>query len=189
MAFASTIDDAKFFLIDRFPGIVKENVPYPANLTLASNTEDWELGTKIVVRNKTNKGCAILTYLKYVKGTAAAVAAAKEVCGIDTSEKNAFTVCNDGGEVLLSGPIAISLGAVATGQYAWFWTGGVCPVDIISGLDGNYNTDGSVAAGKAIVISDGDSGASGLAGLSAMVDAGDAATLGVAGGYALDADA
>jgi hypothetical protein len=193
MAFSSTIDDAKFYLIDRFPGVVKENMPYPANLTVASNNCDWRLGSKIVVRNKTNNGEAILAYLKYTKGTASAPTGAKAICGIDTSSKDAFTVCNDGGEILLEGPIAISLGAITDGQYGWFWVGGVCPVDIISGLDGNYNTDGTVAAGMGIVMSDGDSGTSGVAGFSAFVDkdtAGNASTTrGVVAGYALDADA
>jgi len=38
--------------------------------------------------------------------------------------------------------------------YGWFWVGGVCPVDTISGLDGIFGSDGSITAGVWMVLAD-----------------------------------
>jgi hypothetical protein len=59
-----------------------------------------------------------------------------------------YIVTDDASEALLSGPIAVALSAMTTGYYGWFWCGGVCPVDSVSGLGGSYVTDGTVAAGS-----------------------------------------
>lgn len=197
MAFASTIDESLFVLIDQFPGGLSNGpVSLPGDWTELSSTPIYPLGTKVrvpVVVSGTHKGYATFTYLKYTKGTANA-ATVKGICGVKTSTKEPYVVCNDGGEILLEGPIAIALTTLSDGKYAFFWTGGVCPVNIVSGLAGNYNTDGTVAAGKAIVMSDGDSGASGVAGFSALVDkdtdsASGSTVRGIPAGYALDNDA
>jgi len=197
MAFASTIDDSLFYLIDQFAGGSNTGpTVIPGDWTELSGTPLFPLGTKIrmpVVISGTHVGFATFTYLKYSKGTADA-AGAKGICGIKASSPSPYVVCNDGGEILLEGPIAIALTTMTDGKYAFFWTGGVCPVNIVSGLDGNYNTDGTVAAGKGIVMSDGDSSASGVAGFSALVDKDTdsktgSTTRGIAGGYALSDDA
>ncbi len=150
------MDDGKFYLIDNFPGIVT-NGPNPADWTTVSSTEDFPVGTKRAVYDDTNNGWAIFCFLKYEKGTATA-AVIKVPCAPDTTESIAAggwgIVTNDGGESYDNGPIAIALATLADGEYAWFWVGGVCPVDTVAGLDGKYNTGGSAAAGAAMMLSD-----------------------------------
>lgn len=187
---ASTIDDAKFYLIDNFPGSFGDNlIPSPSDWTTYGTTENWPVGTKRRIYDETNKGYAILTYLKVTGGTEgeAEGMAAKDICGIVTASKLPYLVSPDGGEIMLNGPIAIALGAVsgaaftAADQYGWFWTGGVCPVDTIAGLDGNYVTDGNVDAAAGIDMVDN----SGPVAFGIL----DAADVGIPSGFALDADA
>lgn len=167
---ASTLDDQKFFLIDQFPGSVGDNIiPSPSSWTTYGTTEDFSIGTKRRIYDATSKGFAILTYLKVTGGTEgnANGMAVKSICGVKTSTAAAgtagwaHTVTPDGGEALLNGPIAIALGTVSaanftanTSYYGWFWTGGVCPVATITGLDGNYATDENVAAGSGMDMVD-----------------------------------
>ena len=150
------MDDGKFYLIDNFPGIVT-NGNNPSDWTAASATEDFAVGTKRAIYDDTNNGWAILCFLKYEKGTATA-ATVKRLCAPDTTESIAAggwgIVTNDGGESFDNGPIAIALGTLADGEYGWFWVGGVCPVDTISGLGGKYNTGGSCGTGAAMMLSD-----------------------------------
>lgn len=152
------IDDGKFILIDTWPGVPTQGL----------NPSDWstvydeiptgvQLGSKRMVYDTTNKGWAILAFLCYNKGTAAAVAVkgkcAQETATVATAAKW-FNVTNDGGESFNEGPIAIALNTMSDGQYGWFWVGGVCPVSLVSGLDGIYTSDGNVAAGKGMKLVD-----------------------------------
>ena len=150
------IDDSKFYLVDNWPGEVTIGTN-PSTWTTPSSTEDFPLGTKRAVYDDTNNGWATLAFLKYEKGTAAAVAV-KGLCGIDTTEMatsgNWNVVTNDGSEAELTGPIAVALATMSDGQYGWFWIGGVCPVDTISGLDGIFGSDGSADAGTWLVLAD-----------------------------------
>ena len=151
------LSHAQFFLIDLWPGEVT-NGPNPADWTTVSSTEDFPLGTKRQVYDDTNNGWATLMYLQYEKGTAAAVGV-RGICAIDTTEMATggqwTRVTNDGGESQLLGPIAIALNTMSDGQYGWFWVGGVCPVDTIATLDdGLYASDGSITAGKYMVLAD-----------------------------------
>lgn len=143
------LDDSKFFLVDHWPGEVTTGTN-PADFTSPNASEVFPLGTKRAVYDDTNNGWATLCFLLYEKGTAAAVAV-KGICGIDTTlmatAGNWNVVTNDGGECELVGPIAIALATMADGEYGWFWVGGVCPVDTISGLDGIFGTDGGITAG------------------------------------------
>jgi len=193
---ANTLDNELFQLIDRFAGQVGGGpLPNLGEWTEGFATASpYALGTKIqvpVIVSGVHYGFATLTFLKYVKGTAG-LAAVKGTCGIKTSTKAPYVVSNDGGEIMLEGPIAIALTTLVDGYYYFFWTGGICPVNLVSGLDGDYVTDGTIAAGKGIVLSDSLSGSSGLATLSALTDIDTAGATtnykGVAGGFALDAD-
>jgi len=149
------IDDGTFFLIDLWPGEVTDG-PNPSSWTTYSATEDFPLGTKRRVYDDTNNGWATLMYLKFNKGTYA-YATVKSICTIDTAEAATATqychVCNDASEGELLGPVAICLGTTsATALYGWFWVGGVCPVDTISGLDGIHGSEGNVTAGNWLVL-------------------------------------
>ena len=150
------IDDGKFMLLDNWPGPIIPG-PNPASWVTPSTTEDFKVGTKRAVYSDTNHGWSTLMFLKYEKGTAAAVAV-KGVCTPDTTESIAaggyYIVTNDGGEGINHGPIAIALATMADGEYGWFWVGGVCPVNLVSGLDGIFPTDGTVTAGSAMKVVD-----------------------------------
>ena len=149
----------QFFLIDRWPGEVT-NGPNPATWTGLSATEDFPLGTKRMIYDDTNKGWSTMMYLYYVKGTAA-LAVAGALCGIDiTSMATAGQwgyVCNDGGEVVKTGPLAVALATqVEATPYGWWWVGGVCPSDTITAFTSTFKfiTDGSVTAGLGMVMAD-----------------------------------
>lgn len=153
------LDDGKVFLVDHWPGEVT-NGPNPSAWTDQSATEDFPLGTKRQIYDDTNNGWAVLMYLYYTTG-AGTVRAAKagEPCGIDTTAMaTAGQYChvtNDGSDAQLLGPVAIALRTMTTARYAWFWVGGVAPVDTISALDGNgILTDGGVTAGTWLVLAD-----------------------------------
>lgn len=154
------IDDGKFILTDNWPGYPAMISP-PADLTTVYDDADsipCPMGTKIQVYQPTNKGYAIFMMLQYEKGTAAA-AAVKSLCGLDTTEAaNAgkqYIVTNDGGEAFTSsGLAAVALNTLADGNCAFFWVGGVCPVDSVSGLDGIHPSDGSVTAGNRMYMVD-----------------------------------
>jgi len=149
---AKNIDDGKFFLIDCWPG-VPTNGPNPADWTTIDATELWQLGTKRLVYDDTNNGWATLMYLKFEAGTDSACAI-KSLCAQDKTEAAlaaGYCVVGDvGDECNQNGPLAIALASMTDATFGWFWVGGVCPVDTISGLDGNYVTNGLAAAGSAM---------------------------------------
>lgn len=74
--------------------------------------------------------------------------AAKMVCVQDSATTN-LTITNDPDHCIYIPTAlgAIALSAMTDAYYGWFWCGGVCPEDYVSGLADNHNTDGSVAAG------------------------------------------
>lgn len=169
---ASVIDDAEFILIDTFPGVVT-NGANPSSWTAYTTTKgNWQIGTKRAVYDETNKGWAILMYLGIKGGTGYATGlAVKGICGLKTTDAAnglSYIITPDGGDCLLNGPIAICLGTIsfsnATTQikYGWFWVGGVCPVDTITGLDGDYVTDDNPAAEKGMDLVDATTAAFGL---------------------------
>ena len=150
------IAHSAFFLVDNWPGEVTQG-PNPADWTTISATEDFPLGTKRMVYDDTNQGWATLMYLYYTSGAGTvAVATARSICAIDTSAIATggqwCHVTNDGSDAQLIGPLAIALGTLVTARYAWFWVGGVCPVDTIATLDdGLYGSDGSAAVGWMVI--------------------------------------
>ena len=143
------IDDGKFHLIDNFPGI-PTNGPNPDDFTSFDETAQFNVGEKRMIHDATNDGWATLIYLQFNKG-AVPVVAAKGPCGLTTAEMAAAggwgNVTNDFSECEEQGPIVIALGTGTDLYYGWFWCGGVCPVDLVSGLDGIYPSDGTVTAG------------------------------------------
>lgn len=143
------IDDGKFYLIDNFPGLPTDG-PNPDDWTAPDAAAEFQVGTKRAIRSDTNDSWSILIYLLFTKG-AVALAAVKGVCGLRTAGVAAAggwgDVNNDSSEIEVEGPIAVALGTCADGEYSWFWCGGVCPVDLVPGLDGIFPSDGSITAG------------------------------------------
>ena len=154
------VDDGKFILYDNWPGPVVQ-IPYPDDITEVyanAAAAPCPLGTKIAIYQPTNHNYATFMLLQYEKGTAAA-AGIKSLCGLDTTEAAAagaqYIVTNDGGEAFTaSGLAAVALATLADGNCAWFWVGGVCPVDSVPGLDGIHPSDGSVTAGNRMYMVD-----------------------------------
>lgn len=143
------IDDGKFHLVDNFPGI-PTNGPNPDDWTLFDATAAFSVGEKRQVHDDTNDGWTVFIYLQYNKG-AAALVAVKGLCGLTTAEMDDAAgwanVTNDFSEAEEQGPIVVALGTATDLYYGWFWCGGVCPVDLVSGLDGIFPSDGTVTEG------------------------------------------
>ncbi len=161
------IDDNDFYLINQFPPspLTGGN---PDSFTSYATTEalgGFSLGTQRAVYSDTNKGWSTLMYVQ-IEGGAEGDAnggAVKDRLGLDTARAalgESYVFNMDGGEILLNGPIAILLGTITAAQFTaqdmfgWVWIGGVCPVDLVSGLDGIYLTDGNVAAGTGMDLVD-----------------------------------
>lgn len=184
------IDDTDFVMLDAFPGPVT-NGANPSDWTTYSDSEDFPVGTKRAVYDSTNKGWAILMYAKIDGGTkgAASGSAIKRILGLDTTSAAtgySYVVTPDSSETILNGPFGIQLGTITAAQftagamYGWIWVGGVCPVAVITGLDGTYASDGNVAAGSGIDFADNsDVGYFGVIG---------AADVGVVSAFALASD-
>jgi len=161
-----TVDDALLHLNDLWPGQPNNMLAFPPDLTQWSDTEDYPVGTKITKRDPDNEGDSTFIYLKLIKGSTDVDVAAKSPVGRD-SDGDWYEVSNDGGDIVVDGPIAIALSALDYGvsfttagktyKYGWFWCGGVCPTGLVKNsagtkvLDGNY----SFAAGEAVTLGNG----------------------------------
>lgn len=154
------IDDGKFVLYDNWPGAPVQRA-VPADMTTVYDTSadiPCPVGTKIAIYQDTNHGYAVFMMLQYEKGTATA-AAVKSLCAPDATEAAAagaqYIVTNDGGEGFLSsGLAAVALNTLVDGNCAFFWVGGVCPVDSVPGLDGVHPSDGTITAGNRMYMVD-----------------------------------
>lgn len=167
---ANTLDDALFVLIDTFPG-VPTNGNNPSDFTTYADSEEaagFSIGTKRAIYNDTHKAWCTVMFAAIIGGTEGAAndLAVRDILGVDTVNAAAgtagwaCTVTNDGGECLLTGSIAIALGtttftSAATIKYGWVQVGGPPLVDLVSGLNGDYLTDGSVAAESGMKLKDG----------------------------------
>ena len=154
------IDDGKFLLKDNWPD-ANPMTTYPADLTVkyaAGEELPCPIGTKVRIYQPTNHDLAAFMLLEYKKGTAVA-AGTKSICCPHTTACAAagaqYIVTNDGGESNHAcGMVAVALCTLADGDRAWFWVGGVCPVDTVPGLDGIIASDGSVAQGSVLTTVD-----------------------------------
>ena len=152
-----TIDSELFFLFDRFSGAVNPALSIYKNPTAAAEhnvaVAKHDLGTKValVCHGVTGKaGIAILTYLKVGTQNPDVAIAAKTLC-VSDSATDPLIVTNDpdGNIGIESGLACFALSAMTDAYFGWFWTGGVCPEEYVSGMGGNYATDSTVIAGRA----------------------------------------
>jgi|GEM_PF-3027812 len=96
-------------------------------------------------------GWSEFVYLKF-EGTGAPTCAAKQVCVQDAAGAP-YTYTNDPDSALYKtgDPRAVvAISAMTDAYYGWFWSGGVCPEWLVSGLGGTYVTNGDVIAGPII---------------------------------------
>lgn len=120
-------------------------------------TNKFPLGTCIQVRHKGTLGVAgysEFTYLQAGTPHATVALAVKLICTQDSAAAPLIVTNDKGSAIGLAtiGLCAVALGAVTVGNYGFFWTGGVCPEDEVSGLGGDYPTDDSVAAGSIKIV-------------------------------------
>jgi len=153
--------------------------------------EKFPLGTSYAVYNPGTtgtQGWSVFTYLKVGTQNPDVAIAVKSAC-VQDSATDPFIVTNDPDSCihLPSARVAYALGAVTDAYFAWFWTGGVCPEQLVSTLGGNYLTDSAVIAGDVRAVNL----AADAIGLGNAQVPGSAASTANAGacGYALAADA
>lgn len=191
----STLDSELFTLNDFWPGSPNPNLSVPTDgftgathHNVAAET-DYVVGTKIQVYcdgSVGQKGFSVLIYLQVGTQNADSVLAAKSVV-VQDSATVWYQVTNDADSCIKipTALAAIALSAMTNAYYGWFWCGGVCPEQYVSGLGGNYATEGSVAAGP---ITAHDLAADYI-GLGNAADLADAGVPEPVWGYALAADA
>ncbi len=154
----TTIDGNVLTLYDNWPG--RPNVAYDSLsdfFTIAeqnvSSPRTFIPGDKAVIRNSgTSLGTAgpsIFTYLQALNNTTDSVAIAAKVICVPDVTLFPFRVTNDPDDILslADGLCAVGLTTMTNLYFGWFWTGGQCPSDLISGLDGTFGTDDSVVVG------------------------------------------
>lgn len=199
----STLDSEKFYLIDLFPGapIPSFTAQLPSGGFTGSESHNvasaaYPLGTKIQVQNRSASagvdGFSIFMYGQVGTQNPDVSIGAKSVCTLDSaSDPYELTNDSDTDIATTSCPAAVALSAMTNGNYGWFWVGGVCPEEHVSGLAGNYDTEGNVVAGGIVVAALAASNVP--LGFGPLIDEGDGGgdvTPGpVACGFALGADA
>ena len=97
-------------------------------------------------------GYAQFVYLKAVANAGVALAV-KQVC-VPDSATDPFVVTNDPDDCITATGAAlygVCISSMTTLYYGWFWCGGVCPEEFVSGLGGTYATEDNVAAGNITV--------------------------------------
>ena len=121
---------------------------------ISAATTLYPVGTVVALYNSAAgvAGWSEFTFLKY-EGTGAPTSAIKQVC-VQDAAGTPTTVTNDPDSNLAisTSRIAITISAMTDAYFGWFWTGGVCPEEYVSGLGGNYKTDGTVVIGSMMAV-------------------------------------
>jgi len=160
MANNAVLDSEKIILFNHF-GAPDPNLGEPKDgFTGAEHhnvaTAVYPLGTVIQVYNKTLgvAGYSQFVYGKLETQDATNVTFARCICTLHTDAvPTDFT--NDNAADLASNACVIAISAMTVDYFGWFWCGGVCPEDFVSGLGGFYNCDDSVAlATPALMLKD-----------------------------------
>ena len=160
----ATLDSELFVLIDNVPGSISRTGETPKDGFTGADHHNvaaaaFPVGTKYQVYNTGvsagKAGYSTFTYLQVGTQNSAAVLAAKSVC-VQDSATVWYQVLNEPEAAvgLTNGFVAVALSAMTDAYYGWFWTGGVCPEEFVSGLGGTYGTDDSVAAASPIAVVD-----------------------------------
>jgi len=160
----ATLDSELFVLIDNVPGSISRTGETPKDGFTGADHHNvaaaaFPVGTKYQVYNTGvsagKAGYSTFTYLQVGTQNAGAVIAAKSICA-QLSATVWYNVTNDPDTTvgLTNGFCAVALGAMTNDYYGWFWTGGVCPEEFVSGLGGTYPTDDSVVAVSPMALVD-----------------------------------
>lgn len=117
----------------------------------------FPIGAKVSIENTGStglKGTSKFVYLKVGTQNGDVAIAAKTLVVAD-STADPRIVTNDPDDTAgagLTGMFAVALSAMTDAYYGWFWCGGPVPEWLVSGMGGNYPTDGTVAAGAMQVV-------------------------------------
>ena len=153
------IDDAKIMLFDFWPGVARKVTELPAAFTTAVETAVFGPGEKICIWNSGaangNAGYATFVYLHIGTQATDNAIAVKDLL-VPDSATDPFLVTNDPDETdirLKTGSplVGMALATMDDAYWGWCWCGGVCPSDLVSGLDGWHYTDNSVVIGPMVV--------------------------------------
>lgn len=152
----STLDSDLFFLYSPFGGpdrvghIPKDGFTGSTHHNVAAAA--YPHGTVLRVQHRAaagKPGFSEFVYLKMGTQNADSVVAVKSVV-VQDSATQCMVMTNDP-DSCIKIPTrfgAIALSAITDAYYGWYWCGGVCPEDYVSGLAGNYATSGGVGAGE-----------------------------------------
>lgn len=160
----STLDLDYVVLYDLWPGYPDPRLGTPKDGFTGSDHHNvvaaaYPVGTKIQYYNagtsSANVGMSTFIYLRLVAQDATNVVNVKHIVAVDDGAI-ATGVTNEAATDIAAthGPIAVALSTMTTAYYGWFWCGGVCPEDAVSGLTGNMITNGDVTAGCRLVRRD-----------------------------------
>jgi len=163
----STLDSELFVLYDNWPGTARvlgsgqvPNSSFTSTVSHNVATAKYSPGEKVSVWNQNadagQEGMSTFIYLQVLTQNADVAIAAKTVCVPGSATKYYQVGNNPDADVVLAtgaGLIAVAISAITNAYWGWFWCGGICPEGHVSGLGGNYLTQGAVAAG-AIIVSD-----------------------------------
>lgn len=152
----STIDYTKILLVDNWPGVPATLADVPIDGFTGTDhhnvtTAAFPIGTKMqVVCDGTvgTTGTATFVYLKFGTEDGTVSLAAKSIV-VQDSATNWYEVTNDSASAIAipTGLAAIAISDMDADSYGWFWCGGVCPKQYVSGLTGNFDTDDTLVAG------------------------------------------
>src|SRR3990172_13158393 len=159
----SYMSSDEIVLVDNWPGKPLKAYSLPTTFLADAeyyhnaSTEKFPLGTKIQGYNPGTAGLQgyfTIIYLKLKEPEEAL--AAKHICVVHKdalADGHIFEVTNDNASCLTTNqPAAVALAAMTTLYYGWFWCGGVCPEDFVSGLGGSFATLNDVAAGSQMCV-------------------------------------
>ena len=157
------IDSELLLLVDQWGPVFRlDDIPtdgFDGTTHFNVATKAYPQGLGVAVYHKGtagDEGYSIFRYLRSGTNSGATVTTivAKDICTQqgttpflvtkDPDAVNATTVTQEG-------RCAIGLGTMVDARYGFFWTGGVCPETLVSGLGGTYPTDDSVIFGKIAV--------------------------------------
>ena len=157
----STLDSQLFTLVDNWPNTRITIWAEPTGGFTGSTHHDvatpqFSRGEKISIMNQSTagqEGWSTFIYLTVGTQNANSLIAAKSLV-VPDSGTDVLVVTNDPDDCLVNTGCllaAYALSAMTNTYSGWFWCGGICPEYFVSGLGGNYATDGNVVAGALTV--------------------------------------
>lgn len=159
----TTIDDARLFFYDTWPGPVrfgwKPAEDSSGNIFTNSTHHNvvsavYEVGFKVGIKDSTTATYASFIYLQL--GTQSGTLAAKDLCApqITSSAFDQKVTNLASATPATPGCCAVALSAMTNDYFGWFFCGGFVPVGTVSALDGNFTTDDSVTASQLGLVAD-----------------------------------